>query len=174
MRHTPILVTGPVNSGKTTLLYTLCSRLESAGYRFGGVIQVAPLPNQEKKDWVLSDQGTGDLRLLLSTEEHPEWERYGRFWVDTQTFTWAHERIMAMHDSTDYMTFDEIGPMELEGKALHATFKAVLASYGGTVIAVVRKPLLKHVMETYGISGDNVVILHADKPWEEQLEKIVK
>jgi nucleoside-triphosphatase THEP1 len=81
---------------------------------------------------------------------------------------------MAKLDTSDFMTFDEIGPMELEGKALHATFKSVLESYGGTVIAVVRKPLLERVMERYGIPGDNVVILHADKPWEEQLEKIVK
>ena len=174
MRHAPILVTGPVNSGKTSLLYTLCSRLDSAGNRFGGVIQVAPLPNKEKRDWVLSDQGTGDIRLLLSTEEHPGWDRFGRFWVDNQTFEWAHERIMAKLDTTDYMTFDEIGPMELEGKALHTTFKCVLESYGGTVIAVVRRPLLESVMETYGIPGDNVVILHADKPWEAQLEKIIQ
>ena len=173
MQCDPIFITGPVNSGKTTFLYALCSRLDSAGYRIGGVIQVIPLPNQEKTEWILSDQYTGDVRLLMTTIPQDNWDTFGRFWVDKETFSWAHERIILHMQATDYLTFDEIGPLELEGEALHATFRHALDSYHGQVVAVVRESLLDSVLHRYGIPTSKAVVLRVQSPWEEELAKVV-
>jgi nucleoside-triphosphatase THEP1 len=173
MRHKPIFIVGPVNSRKTTFLYTLCSRLDCSGYKIGGVIQVMPIPGQEKKDWELSDQSSGETRLLMTTTFQPEFEQFGRFWVDYKTFDWAHERIIAAMQSYDVLTFDEIGPLELAGKALHATLHQVFSSYQGIIIAVVREKLLDAVLQTYGIPNNEALVLHVQKPWEEELGKVV-
>lgn len=173
MQSKPIFITGPINSGKTTFLYFLCSRLDSVGHKIGGVIQVIPLPNQEKTEWVLSDQFTGDIRLLMTTTAQDNWETFGRFWIDHDTFRWAHARILSHMHATDYLTFDEIGPLELEGKALHETFRQVIDSYHGTVIAVVRESLLDAVLHTYGIPPSEAMVLRVQSPWEEELSKVV-
>lgn len=173
MRCKPIFITGPIDSGKTTFLYSLCSRLDSAGHKIGGMIQVIPLPHQEKTEWVLSDQFTGDIRLLMTTTAQDGWDTFGRFWIDHTTFRWAHERIMEHMHATDYLTFDEIGPLELQGEALHQTFLEAMNSYQGTIIAVVRESLLDAVLHTYDIPTSTALILRVQAPWEEELSKVV-
>ena len=55
--------------GEKPLCYALCSRLDSKGYTLAGVIQVAALPNKEKIEWILSDQGSGESRFLMGIEQ---------------------------------------------------------------------------------------------------------
>ena len=167
-----IFITGAVDSGKTTMLYALCSRLDSAGYSIGGMVQVLPLPNHRKKDWVLSDQGTGEVRLLLSTEERPDWVGFGRFWYDPETFAWAENQIMQFMPTSDYLIFDEIGPIELQGAGFHDVYRKVLKSFHGTVITVVRESLLDSVFATYDIKREKALILSVDSPREEELGKV--
>jgi nucleoside-triphosphatase THEP1 len=173
MSSDPIIITGAVDSGKTSMLYSLCSRLDLAGYSFGGMIQVPALPGKPKREYVWSDQASGETRLLMSEDEQPGMIRFGRFWFDEQTFAWARERMAAASSAVDYLTFDEIGPLELEGKGLDGMLRTMLASFGGTIIAVVRRPLLEHVCVRYGLHIDHVRILHADRPWEAQLERVL-
>ncbi|MDX9939884.1 MAG: nucleoside-triphosphatase [Sphaerochaetaceae bacterium] len=173
MRERPIIITGPVNGKKTSMLYSLCSLLDSEGYSFGGMIQVPALPGKEKRDWIWSDQGTGEIRLLMSVDERKGWQRFGRFWIDTSTFDWARQRILGKLDACDYLTFDEIGPLELEGRALDGTFRTVLESFGGTVIAVVREQLLDRMLQTYELDEDEVRIIRSDRPWDDQLENLI-
>lgn len=167
-----ICITGPVNSGKTTLLYALSSRLESAGHSLGGVIQVLPLPNAEKRHYRLSDQVTGEVRLLLSMDEHPSWSRYGRFWYDPEAFTWASEHIRASMKDAQYLMIDEIGPMELADGGLAEIYVNLLKSFHGTVITVIREPLIDAVCEKFGIKKDRLLILHADASHEQELGKV--
>ncbi|WP_422480817.1 nucleoside-triphosphatase [Pleomorphochaeta sp. DL1XJH-081] len=168
-----IIITGPTNSGKTTMLYALCSRLDSAGYAIGGVVQVLPLPNQEKREWILSDQGTGEVRLLLSMEEHSDWKKFGRFWYDPQTFVWAENQIIQFMATSDYIIFDEIGPIEMQGTGFHEIYKKVLKSFHGTVISVIRDNLLDQVCDTYRVKRDKALILSVDAPREEELGKVI-
>lgn len=169
-----IFITGPVNSGKTTMLYALCSRLDSAGHSLGGVIQVLSLPHQEKKNWVLSDQGTGEIRLLMSIEEHKDWVPFGRFWYDPETFSWAENQITQYIPTSNYIIFDEIGPIEIQGDGLHQVYQKVLKSFHGTVITVVREGLLDTVFETYGINRNKALVLSVDAPLEDELGKVIR
>ena len=173
MHKNPIIVTGSVDSGKTSMLYSLCSRLDLAGCTFGGMIQVPSIPGSPKRDWIWSDQGTGETRLLMSLDEAPGIVRSGSFWVAVGTFPWAHERLRARLSRADYLTFDEIGPLELAGRALDSTIRKVLQSYQGTVIAVIRRPLLEQVCMRYGMPIDHAHILYADQEWDAQLECVL-
>lgn len=172
METDPILITGEVDSGKTRFLYTVCSRLDLAGFSFCGMIQVPSLPGKTKDAYVWSDQGSGETRTLLRVERQAGWQRFGRFWYDQDAFDWARECIMSRLAISDYLTFDEIGPMELEGKALDETIKESLAKFKGTVIAAVRSSLLDEVCERYALHTPEQRILRTDLPWDAQLERL--
>jgi nucleoside-triphosphatase THEP1 len=171
MEH--IVITGPTNSGKTTLLYTLCSRLDSAGYSVGGIAQVMPLPHAEKNDWVISDQGSGEVRTLLSQTAHEHWERFGRFWYDQTVFDWASACLLAHRETHQYITIDEIGPIELQGKGLDAACHSVFSTYSGTVISVIRSSLLEAVLERYGLDRKRIKLLDTRTDYQTQLTQVL-
>ena len=169
MRH--IVITGPTNSGKTTLLYTLFSRLDSAGFSIGGIAQVMPIPGEEKEDWLISDQGSGEVRTLLSQREQDQWERFGRFWYDQSVFDWASDLLLAHMKTYEYLTIDEIGPIELQGNGLDRALHTVFSTYTKTVISVIRSSLLEHVFARYHIDRQNVQILDTSYDVQTQLQQ---
>jgi nucleoside-triphosphatase THEP1 len=141
-----VVVTGGVNSGKTTLLNAYCSRLDlEKGVHFGGVACMVPLPGKAKLDWVLCDLRTGESKLLMSLTEHPGWEKKGRFFIDPAVFLWANSCIVQAFVNSDCLVFDEIGRLEIEGGGLSPSFFKALREFPGMVIAVIRDTLLEQV-----------------------------
>lgn len=172
-RRRHVVVTGPVNSGKTSMLFSLCSRLDSLGISIGGVIQVMPLPGKEKRDWILSDQGTGEVRTLMTVDEKPGWIPFGRFWYDQAVFDWASETMLSHRKHYDYITVDEIGPLELQEQGLAHAYRKLVHTYRGTVITVIREDLLERMLRHFGIERGSVEVLHTEEPLEEELRKVV-
>lgn len=173
MEFKHIVITGAVGSGKTTLLYALCSRLDSAGYSIGGMIQVLPLPHEERSDKILSDQGTGEIRMLMSQETNPGWNRFGKYYYDPEAFEWASQRIAQFMPTSDFMIIDEIGPMELAGGGFQKVYRSLLQSFFGTVITVIRESLLDEAIDYFGIPTDHMMVLRSDAPGEEELGKVI-
>jgi nucleoside-triphosphatase THEP1 len=170
-RH--IVITGPINSGKTTMLFSLCSRLDSLGFSIGGVTQVMPLPNKEKRSYILSDQGSGDIRVLMTLDSKSDWIPFGRFHYDPGAFDWASEKILSHRAHYDYVTIDEIGPLELQEEGLAQTYKKLLHTYRGTLITVIREGLLDQVLAHFDINERSIVVLRTTENQEEQLDKVV-
>ncbi|NLA92539.1 MAG: hypothetical protein GX842_03740 [Spirochaetales bacterium] len=172
-----IVITGDKNSGKSTFTHTLCSRLDEFGISTGGVIQIPPLPDQDQKEWFLSDQSTGEVRLLLTTEETQGWPRRGRFSINLDTFEWAKERLLASAEKYDFLVVDEIGPLELEGGGYHEALVELadrdeIDSSVGILLAIVRRELLEKVVERYNLEVSQII--DVNNPWEEELDKVVR
>jgi nucleoside-triphosphatase THEP1 len=75
--------------------------------------------------------------------------------------------------TSDYIIFDEIGPIEMQGTGFHEIYKKVLKSFHGTVISVIRDNLLDQVCDTYRVKRDKALILSVDAPREEELGKVI-
>ncbi len=169
-----IVITGEKGGGKSSFTHTLCSRIEEFGLSTGGVIQIPPLPDQKQKEWFLSDQSTGEIKLLLTTEEIQGWPRRGRFSINEATFEWARERLLAQAEKCEYLVIDEIGPLELEGGGYHEALVELLNRGEAVpiILPVVRRELVERVLERYPIEA--VQILDVSTPWEEELEKVIR
>lgn len=169
-----IVISGDKGGGKSSFTHTLCSRIEEFGLSTGGVIQIPPLPGQEQKEWFLSDQSTGEVKLLLTTEEIQGWPRRGRFSINEATFEWARERLLAQAETCEYLIIDEIGPLELEGGGYHEALVELLNRGDAVpiVLPVVRRELVERVLERYPMEA--IQILDVSNPWEEELEKVIR
>jgi len=164
-----VLVTGGLNSGKTTLLNAYCSRLDlDKGLRMGGFACTVPLPGKEKIEWVLYNLRTGETRLLMTLAETPGWEKKGRFFINPAVFTWANSCIVQAFENTDCLVFDEIGRFEIEGVGLAPAFSAALREYPGIVVAVVRDTLLDQVAAHFSIDLAKADFLRTGIPLNEQ------
>ncbi|MHC1693420.1 MAG: nucleoside-triphosphatase [Sphaerochaetaceae bacterium] len=163
-----VIVTGARDSGKTTLLNAYCSYLVSKGFRLGGIVCTAPLPGQEKTDWIANNLATGESRLLMSLASHPGWEKKGRFHINTSVFSWANSGIVASFTATDYLVFDEIGKFEIDGYGYSSAFSEALRTYPGSIIAVIRDTLLNQVANAFSINLGQVRFLQAGIPPDRQ------
>jgi nucleoside-triphosphatase THEP1 len=164
-----IIVTGPTNSGKTTLMSAYCSRLDfEEGLRLGGMICMVPLPGIEKTEWILTDLFTGEAKLLMTLRAIKGWEKRGRFFIDPSVFSWANHSIVQAFEHTDCLVFDEIGPIEIEGNGLYSSFSQALREYPGIIIAAVRNTLLEQVAFTFSLNLAEAEYLKTGIPLDEQ------
>jgi nucleoside-triphosphatase THEP1 len=169
----PIIISGELNSRKTSMLYSLCSLLDSQGSRLGGVIQVAQLPHKPKTSYTLSDQGTGNCRLLMQEQYKDSFEQVGRFWVDFSTFQWAYEITMAQIETADYITVDEMGPIELGGRGFDQLVRTLIEHYKGTLILVCRSSLVEQLISYYTFDKEEIIFLESQKEWESQFKRVL-
>lgn len=167
------IFTGDVNSGKTTMVNTVCSRLDLEGYTIGGIAQIVPVPTLEKDDYLVGDLSTGIVKLLMTTKDNPSWKRFGRFWIDEQVFDWANDCARQGIRTRDVVVFDEIGPVELEGGGLAPSFRnGLLSNRLPLAIAVIRKHLLFQAAEYFGIELSSALIISSDVPLDDQYDAI--
>lgn len=164
-----VVVTGGLNSGKTTLLTAYCSRLDlEKGLRLGGVACTVPLPGKKKTDYVLYDLRTGESKPSMSLNETPTWLKKGRFYINPAVFDWANSCIVQAFAETDCLVFDEIGLFEIEGGGLSPSFLEALKYYPGVVIAVVRDTLLEQVATHFSLDLTEAEFLRTGIPLNEQ------
>lgn len=158
--RTIIIITGEKNTGKTTMAYALCSKLDLDGKSIGGVIQVLALPDKSKDTYQLSSQADGSSLVMLSSQERNSWPAIGNFFYNPDTEVWAEKQFSASYTS-DVIVFDEIGRYELAGRGFDESFRYAVESYDGIVLAVIRKEHIVSVCERYGIDIDSCVIINS-------------
>ncbi len=156
-----ILISGERNSGKTTRLWREIARYRAMPeVRLGGVATLPVPPGvASKSEYVLQDIQTGESRLLMSEQEIPGGERFGRFFVDTSVFSWGNSVILAQFAHSTHIVFDEIGRIELSGGGLAPSFSVAVRQGHIVVIAVVRTSFLSDVVRTFALDMDDCSVI---------------
>jgi len=172
-KRTLICITGEKNSGKTHLMYAVCSLLDLDGATIGGMIQVPSLPHEKKSNYQLSDQHTGEVRTVLDRHEHPSWERFKCFYMDVDAFDWANKQIFTSFDSSDYLIFDEIGLLEIERRGFYPSFSESLKRFNGRILFNVRTEFLQSVCEHFSIDERELIVLESTLDTDTAYERIL-
>lgn len=159
MKRDIIMIRGDQNSGKTRLMYAICSLLDLDGYSIGGMIQVPNLPSTLKTSYALSDQLTGISRTILDEECKQTDAKIGKFYIDQDAFDWANEQIIKSFKTSDYIIFDEIGKLEIQQKGFYPSFTRALDEYKGTIMMIVRDDFVDDVFATFNFNEQSVLSL---------------
>lgn len=142
----PILITAPKDGGKSTYLINMLASPQWRSLRICGVLALA---NQQKTEYTLKDLKSGEEWLVLSERIQPNWPRFGRFYINEEAFAWANASIIATLRQAQVAVFDEIGRLELAGRALLPAFEASLKTEGVQTIAVVRTEFVEAVNDAF-------------------------
>ncbi len=156
-----IVITGPVQSGKTTFLRNLFEgRKDVSGFLcpdVNGLRCFFDLNSKELLEFELPSKGNG-LSLIS----------IGKFSFRSDIFAKAKRMISQASDiSSSFFIIDEIGKLELRGQGLEPELKKMLherTSNINTLIVVVRDYLLDDVIKRYNLS--DAVVIHIENKEE--------
>jgi nucleoside-triphosphatase THEP1 len=141
------ILTGVIQSGKTTLLKQLVRLLKQKGINVRGHLSEAVHQNNEKIGYDLLDIKDGTFFPFLRMEGDEDWERIGHYFFMPLSLKKA-EAILLGDPDAEVFIVDEIGPLELKGKGLWPALMEKLAQSSAKILIVVRKNILHDMIES--------------------------
>lgn len=166
-RPSLILITGPVNGGKTTYAESFARGRLAEGFSVRGVFSRAAYRGTEKISYSFEEFPAGARALYAvrrTPDRFPDDERSGalsRWEFLEQGFRFAGE-VLERSAGAEYVLVDEVGPLELEGGGLRGPVERLIKARIGTPVLTVRDRLLDRVralLEELGAAPGTVRII---------------
>jgi len=140
------IVTGPVHSGKTTLVKQVFSKLKEQGVQISGFLSERVSQGREISGYDLFDLKTEKSRPFIRKQSKGEGERVGPFFLIPQVLAEAKE-IILHGKKADVLVIDEVGPLELSGKGFWPALENVLQKLPKCILLVAREEILEDLLE---------------------------
>ncbi|MBK7036349.1 MAG: hypothetical protein IPH42_08405 [Bacteroidetes bacterium] len=146
MPKNTLIVTGPINSGKTTRLMDWCKNRNDVY----GIL--TPKINGKR---VFVDVATGDQFEMEAQENEENVLSIGKYIFSVAGFDRAKNILRnATNRKNGWLIIDEVGPLELKGEGFGEELKELLNSIDDSfkVIIVVRESLVEQVITYFKIA----------------------
>ena len=151
------LLSGPVDSGKTSLLYRKVTERTGQGPSAAGILSLPVFRGGKKRGYYAYDIRSGEAMVLASELPLHLSFKFKRFFFSENGFDFARERILASFDSP-VLIIDEIGPLELEGGGFAPVLTECVRGYTGNLVPVVRENLLDEVISAFGLGDFEIAV----------------
>ena len=135
-------MTGPVHSGKTTLLKKMTQKLKQQELKIDGFLSESKWKDQKILGYDLLDLSEEKSHPFIRKKGRKGWEKKGPFYFIPETLALA-KQIIRRASSTDICVIDEVGPLELSGKGLWTALKEALQTHPSSLLLVVRISILE-------------------------------
>lgn len=152
------ILTGQVQSGKTTLLQKITSELKQKGIRTGGYLSLSVFETGQLIGYDLFDLKQETKRPFLRKQGQGYWEKIGPYSFLPGTIKQA-KSIILRADKIDICFIDEVGPYELEGKGLWPALAAILEHLIPGLFLTIRENLLDAFLERLGKNVDKIFVV---------------
>lgn len=154
MKKKIYILTGPIQSGKTTRLFQFVANHNS----IDGIL--APIVNKKRKLYHISSRKMIKHEVQESNNETIS---VGKFHFLQKSFDWANSSLIeSFNQSPNWVIVDELGKLELKGEGLHKSVSYILDNMKDSstkIILVVRDYLLEDILEFYEIFKEEYKIL---------------
>ncbi len=145
------ILTGPVHSGKTTLLKKVVRELRGQKYKVDGFLSEVVWTGGETVGYDLFDlKKERSIPLIRKTGEKV-WQKIGSYFFIPQSLGEA-EKIIVRGKEAGIFVVDEVGPLELSGRGFWPTLKQVVFQPLNSYILVIRKNIIKDFLAMLGKS----------------------
>jgi nucleoside-triphosphatase len=146
MQYKVYILTGAIQTGKTTALQQWCSQRHDVSGVF------TPVLNNKRFFVNIATQETFAMEAM---EGEADVLKIGKFVFSTAAFAKANTLIAKAN--SNYVVIDEIGPLELMEQGLHYSFKNKLQNQASHIIVVVREGLVREVINHFNISNPIII-----------------
>ena len=144
----PIIVSGSVGSGKTSLCTTVAELLRGEGFKPGGVLSPRIVESGKTIGYDIIDLRTGDSRSFVRS--NPPGKTVGRFFLKSGALDFANGAISESIGGCDPVFVDEVGRLELKNKGLAPSVRELLSS-DSQPIFLVRSQFIPEVRQLFEI-----------------------
>lgn len=145
------ILTGPVHSGKTTLLKKVIRELKEKKYKIDGFLSETVWRKQEIVGYDLFNLKKERSIPLIRRTGKKEWQKIGSYFFIPQSLAEA-EKIILRGKEADILVVDEVGPLELSGRGFWPALKQVVFQPLNSYIFVIRKNIIKDFLAMLGKS----------------------
>ena len=135
------ILTGPVNSGKTTFLRDVLTGF-APPRPLRGYLSLRVIEEGRSEGYDLLDLSDGSERPFLRREGDPGWQRVGPYFLIPETLALA-ERIIRESAPGGLLVVDEVGPLEMSGGGIWQALDGILHEGDRDAVLVVREGLLE-------------------------------
>ena len=147
------ILTGPIQTGKTTRLFEFIKTKNNVD----GIL--APVVNDKR---VLFHISSNTLKSLEVDTPDNSTITVGKYYFLKSTFDWANKKLIeSFNAKPEWLIIDEVGKLELKQKGLHPAISFILNFEGNLktkIILVVRDSLLDEVIKIYNIKYEMINI----------------
>ena len=151
MSNKVIILTGDIQTGKTTLLQNFCNKNNFAA----GIL--TPIVNSKRMFYNITDQSISVMEATAAEEKL----LIGKYEFSAAAFAKANELLLNESKRKDikYLIIDEVGPLEIKfRKGFYSTLVQILSGkFSFTLILVIRQSLLKEAIATLHLELSPVV-----------------
>lgn len=164
--QTPVfIITGEVQQGKTTFLIRLIELLREDNIKMNGFIARGVHDKHGRIGYDLENVATGgQMQYIRDIPSAGAW-RHGRYYFNPSGLSFGNEILSNINEqNTELIIIDEIGPVELKGKAWAGEIERLLYNTRIPQLWVVRKPLLKRLMRHWLVGRIMVTDIGSDPP----------
>lgn len=155
------LLTGEIQSGKSSLCLEVVNEARERGLKLGGLISPAVFLDGEKAAIDLLELRSGEQRRLADGPGGSLTEITTRRWAFyPEAIAWGNE-VLRRSIPCDLLLIDEFGPLEfLRGEGWVAGFKTVESGDFQAALLVIRPSLLEQAHSRWDVAG----IINLDDP----------
>jgi len=159
-----IIITGDVGQGKTSYLKEILSILQNQGLSLAGFIAEGVHENDTRLGYDLVDIENGNSSVYIRTTSNPGWFRHGKYYFSSEGEIFGRKILGAIDSGkTDIVVIDEIGPVELKGKAWAESVSTLVNESRMMQLWVVRKPILNRVIRNWKIGDIMILDIEVDQ-----------
>ena len=144
-----LVLTGPVHSGKTTLLRKLLPELEDLGLPASGYLSLLAMKEGQIVGYNLFDIRRRQSIPFLRTDGEACWEKVGGYFFLPRGLEAATAAILGSKPG-EIIIVDEVGPTELAGRGVWPALHEMLSWPSFDCLLVVRRPLLDDLRNRLG------------------------
>jgi nucleoside-triphosphatase THEP1 len=166
------ILTGPVHSGKTTLLERVVHELKKEKIGIDGFLSEAVLERQELVGYDLLDIKKEESIPFIRKEGERDWQRVGQFSFIPQGLARAKEIIFRSKEDA-LLIVDEVGPLELGRRGLWPALGEVILKPSKSSLLVIRENILEDFLAVLGKSGVKVLDIKDKEVFPRLIEEII-
>ena len=166
------ILTGEVNSGKTTLLKKLVGELEKRNLRVEGFLSEAIWRNDEKIGYNFLDLRSRASVPFIRRSGQKDWERIGPYFFIPESLVRVKGLILSSQEA-DVVVIDEVGPLELSGRGIWPALSEGLFQRGQSFLLVARRSVCQNLISVLGEIEVQVFGMEEKNIFSRLLEAIV-
>jgi len=156
-----IVITGRINSGKSTALVKLAEHERAEGNSPTGIIAGGIFDNGDKTGFKVTDLFSGKTMTLARIgRQIPDSFTIGRYIFSNEAFSFAIKALLN-YKKAGVVFLDEVGPQELKGEGYHDCLIKLLNSDISRLYVTVRHGCLEGFKSNY-LNGKKYRIIDID------------
>jgi len=147
------ILTGPLHSGKTTLLKNITQVLENMNMRIDGFLSQVVMKNNCIMGYDLFDLKNKVFFPYMRKTGKCQWIRYRSYFLIPKGLKEAKKIILRKKDA-DIFIVDEVGPLELSGKGLFPELEKLIREPVVPMLIVVQSRILESFDSLFSLTSE--------------------